>query len=193
MSAQVSLPAFQGHQWQYYSTLVHVIPWVSLPQLPSQRTVLGCLLLILLCQRHIPKGLHIGLRVTGEYRGGTESTNLRSLHIFNAELCRFKSWPEHTDETWELMCFSNKRWTPFLSIFLFKHLNGLHGGGWVLMQFHRRLDFSEFLFQFNWAQATPLLLFLLLSLFLFTIITIKFSAHLNKSVNDEKNIDCASD
>ena len=54
------------------------------------------------------------------------------------------------------------------------------------MQFHRRLDFSEFLFQFNWAQATPLLLFLLLSLFLFTIITIKFSAHLNKSVNDEK-------
>ena len=54
------------------------------------------------------------------------------------------------------------------------------------MQFHRRLDFSEFLFLFNWAQATPLLLFSLLSLFLFTIITIKFSAHLHKSVNDEK-------
>ena len=54
------------------------------------------------------------------------------------------------------------------------------------MQFHRRLDFSEFLFLFNWAQTTPLLLFSLLSLFLFTIITIKFSAHLHKSVNDEK-------
>ena len=52
------------------------------------------------------------------------------------------------------------------------------------MQFHRGFDFSEFLFLFNWAQATPLLL--LLSLFLFTIITIKFSAHLYKSVNNEK-------
>ena len=98
---------------------------------------------------------------------GPESTNLRSLHIFKAALCRFKSWPEHTDEPCELMCFSNKRWTPFLSRFLFKHLNSLHGGGWVLLQFHRRLDFSEFLFHFNWAQATPLLYFIIIIILIY--------------------------
>ena len=46
---------------------------------------------------------------------------------------------------------------PFSVACFEKNVNGLHEGVWVLIQFHSCFDFSDFVFLFNWSQATSYL------------------------------------
>ena len=136
-------------------TLVDVIPWVFLSRLPSQKTVLGCLLVILLSTILHPRTAHFNCPdflflwyanlLIHTVSLDTLSHHPVSLH-YRAELFPC-----------ELMCFSNQHLTPFLSRFLIKHLNGLHEKVWVLIHFHRCLGFSESISLFNWCGPCPLL------------------------------------
>ena len=136
-------------------TLVDVIPWVFLSRLPSQKTVLCCLLVILLSTVLHPRTAHFNCPdflslwyanlLIHTVSLDTLSHHPVSLH-YRAELFPC-----------ELMCFSNQHLTPFPSRFLIKHLNGPHEKVWVLIHFHRCLGFSEFISLFNWCGPCPLL------------------------------------
>ena len=136
-------------------TLVDVIPWVFLSRLPSQKTVLCCLLVILLSTILHPRTAHFNC---------PDSLSLwyANLLIHTVSLDTLSHHPvslHYRAELFpcELMCFSNQHLTPFLSRFLIKHLNGPHEKVWVLIHFHRCLGFSEFISLFNWCGPCPLL------------------------------------
>ena len=136
-------------------TLVDVIPWVFLSRLPSQKTVLCCLLVILLSTILHPRTAHFNC---------PDSLSLwyANLLIHTVSLDTLSHHPvslHYRAELFpcELMCFSNQHLTPFLSRFLIKHLNGPHEKVWALIHFHRCLGFSEFISLFNWCGPCPLL------------------------------------